>query len=257
MVGTPYNVFKKTQELPNKDFDTIVVGSGTGGLSVASILSQAGKRVLVLEQHFIVGGYTHAFERRGYSWDVGLHYVGHVHIKGTLLNKIFRYISRDKLEWEPLDEIYDRVVFGETEYEFPRGRENFRSKLKEYFPSKIDHTSIDAYFDLLDRVNQAGTGFYIEKILPPFLAKIFGPLLRRKVLQFSDQTTLAVLKSISDNDKLVGVLTAQYGDYGLQPSESSFYMHAVLANHYMEGAGYPVGGGPRLAEVIVPNYCKK
>lgn len=33
------------------DLDAIVIGSGMGGLSTAAILSKAGKKVLVLEQH--------------------------------------------------------------------------------------------------------------------------------------------------------------------------------------------------------------
>jgi len=251
-VGISYSAFKKQQAQNTQIFDAIVIGSGTGGLSVASLLAQEGKRVLLLEQHYIIGGYTHAFKRKGYIWDVGLHYVGQVHKKGTLLNKAFRYISNDMLKWEALDDVYDRAVFGETEYEFPCGRENLKTKLKEYFPHEKDSTSIDAYFALLDEVNNVGVAYYIEKVIPPFLSKIMGSFLRRKVLKFSDQTTLDVLHSITDNEKLIGVLTAQYGDYGLQPKDSSFYMHAVLANHYMEGAAYPVGGGPRLAETIVP-----
>ncbi len=251
IVGESYISFKK-QKGAEKQFDAIVIGSGTGGLSVAAVLAKEGKRVLVLEQHYIIGGYTHAFHRKGYVWDVGLHYVGQVHIAGTLLNKAFRYISDEHLKWEPLDDVYDRAMFGNQEYEFPRGRNNLKAKLKEYFPDKNDVASIDAYFDLLDKVNKVGVGFYVEKVLPEFFAKAFGNFLRRKVLKFSDQTTLSVLQEITDNQKLIGVLTAQYGDYGLQPLESSFYMHAVLANHYMEGAGYPIGGAPRFAETVVP-----
>ncbi|MFH1767498.1 MAG: NAD(P)/FAD-dependent oxidoreductase [Patescibacteria group bacterium] len=249
MIGQSYLLFKpKSQDA--KKFDAIVIGSGTGGLSAASMLAQEGKRVLVLEKHFTIGGYTHAFQRKGYTWDVGLHYVGQVHLPGTLLNKTFRYISKNHLKWEPLDDVYDRVVFGDTEYEFPRGRQNFKNKLKEYFPEDEDKKSIDGYFDLLDTVQKIGPGYFVEKILPPFLAKIFGPLLRRRVLHFSDQTTLSVLKKITKNKKLIGVLTAEYGDYGLPPSRSSFYMHAVLANHYMDGAAYPVGGASKFAETV-------
>lgn len=248
MPGHLYASFTRHTE----KFDAMVIGSGMGGLSAASLLSKAGKKVLLLERHYIIGGYTHYFQRKGYTWDVGLHYVGQVHIKGTLLNRVFRYISNEKLEWTPLDDVYDRAVFGNTVYEFPRGRENLIAKLKEYFPAEQDKTSIDAYFRLLNEVKNVGVGYYIEKALPPFMSRLFGSFLRRKILRYSDQTTLSVFQKLTNNEKLIGVLTAQYGDYGLQPAESSFYMHAVLANHYMDGAGYPVGGAGMIAETVVP-----
>ncbi len=248
ITGHIYHTFTGHHE----KYDAIVIGSGIGGLSVAAILSKAGKKVLVLERHYTVGGYTHSFQRKGYSWDVGLHYVGQVHIDGTPLNKIFRYISNENLKWAPLDDVYDRAVFGNEAFYFVRGKENLRAALKKHFPETKDHVSIDAYFALLDKVENLGISYYIEKILPPFLARIFGSLLRRNVLKYSDLTTLSVLQSLTDNEKLIGVLTAQYGDYGLLPSQSSFYMHALLANHYMDGAGYPVGGAGRIAQTIVP-----
>lgn len=248
MSGIPYTRFNRHEE----HFDAIVIGSGIGGLSVAAMLAKAGKKVLVLERHYILGGYTHLFRRRGYSWDVGLHYVGQVHIPGTMLNKAFRYITNEQLQWASLDDVYDRAVFGDTEYDFPRGKENLKAKLKEYFPDAKDHISIDKYFGLLEEVEHVGVSYYIEKVLPPMIAKIIGPMLRKKVLKYSDLVTLDVLHSITDNEKLIGVLTAQYGDYGLQPSQSSFYMHALLANHYMDGAAYPVGGAGSIANTIVP-----
>ena len=42
------------------DYDVIVVGSGIGGLCSAALLSQMGKKVLVLEQHYTAGGFTHS-----------------------------------------------------------------------------------------------------------------------------------------------------------------------------------------------------
>ena len=41
-----------------KDFDAVVVGAGLGGLSAATYLAKAGKRVLVLEKHNVPGGYA-------------------------------------------------------------------------------------------------------------------------------------------------------------------------------------------------------
>lgn len=248
MAGLLYTKFTRHQD----QYDALVIGSGIGGLSAAAILARAGKKVLVLEKHFILGGYTHFFSRQGYTWDVGLHYVGQVHIAGTVLNKVFRYISDGNLKWAAMDDVYDRAVFGDTFYDFPRGKENLKAKLKQYFPAIEDTQAIDAYFQLLEEVEHIGISYYVEKIIPDWMSKLIGSTLRRKVLRYSDQTTLSVLRGLTTNEKLIGVLTMQYGDYGLPPKDSSFYMHALLANHYMEGAGYPVGGAGSVARTIIP-----
>lgn len=248
MPGMLYNAFKGHAD----SWDAIVIGSGIGGLSVASLLSKQGKKVLLLERHYEIGGFTHVFKRKGYAWDVGLHYVGQAHIPGTTLNKVFRYASDEKLEWAPLDDAYDRIVFGDRHIDFVRGKENLRATFKKEFPDAKDQASIDAYFKLLEEVENIGIGYYVEKALPPFLSKIFGPWLRRGMLRYSDKTTLEVLRGITDNEQLIGVLTAQYGDYGVMPSESSFYMHALVANHYMDGGAYPVGGAGQIANTMVP-----
>ena len=58
--------------LGNK-FDVIVIGSGLGGLTAGATLAKEGKCVLVLEQHFAVGGCATTFNRQGVTYEVGLH----------------------------------------------------------------------------------------------------------------------------------------------------------------------------------------
>ena len=61
----------KKLEAAGEDFDVIVIGSGIGGLTTAAILSRAGKKVLVLEQHDQCGGCCHSFTEKGFEFDTG------------------------------------------------------------------------------------------------------------------------------------------------------------------------------------------
>src|SRR5580698_3391281 len=99
------------QEKITGNYDAIVIGSGLGGLSTAAFLSKEGKKVLVLERHYTPGGFTHVFTRRGYEWDVGLHYVGEVHRPHTDVSRMFNYITDGSLKWAEMDEVYDKMFF--------------------------------------------------------------------------------------------------------------------------------------------------
>ena len=47
-------------------------------------------------------------------------------------------------------------------------------------------------------------------------------------------------------------MTSQWGDCGMAPAESSFIIHSMIAQHYMNGAYYPVGGASQMARTIIP-----
>ena len=49
----------------NEKWDAIVIGSGIGGLTTASILAKTGKKILVLEQHDQAGGCCHTYVDKG------------------------------------------------------------------------------------------------------------------------------------------------------------------------------------------------
>jgi all-trans-retinol 13,14-reductase len=232
-------------------WDAIVIGSGIGGLAAAALLSKhAGKRVLVLERHYTAGGYTHAFRRPGYQWNVGVHYIGEVHDLSSQLRALFDHLSDGRLQWQPLPDVYDRVIMGGNTFEFPSGRERFREQLKRYFPKEASAT--DRYIDAAISTQKAVDLYFAEKAIPRPLAWLAGGLMRARFLRGARQTTLDVLRGFTTNPDWIGLVTAQWGNYGLPPAQSSFGIHAIVAAHYFEGASYPVGGAGSIAQTIAP-----
>ena len=122
--------------------------------------------------------------------------------------------------------------------------------MRGYFPR--EEQAIGRYLKLLSRVSGATGAFFAEKAMPATIAKVAGPLLKRRFLNYAGRTTGEVLAGLTSDRELAAVLTGQWGDYGLPPAQSSFAMHALIAQHYLEGAFYPVGGASQIAATIAP-----
>lgn len=229
-------------------YDTIVIGSGIGGLATAVCLAKAGQKVLVLERHYTAGGYTHSFTRKGYEWDVGVHYIGEVHRPGSPLRKVFDYLSDEQLLWAEIDDPFERIHIGDAYYEFHKGKVAWREKMLSYFPNEVQ--AIDSYLELVQELNRTSRSFFVERALPPLLAKLLRPTLTSRFLNLATQTTADVLNKLTQNKQLIAVLTSQWGDYALAPEQSSFAIHALVFGHYLNGAAYPIGGASSIGRSI-------
>ena len=55
-------------------YDVVVIGSGLAGLTAANVLARTGRSVLLLEQHYKLGGMATWFKRPGgHIFDISLH----------------------------------------------------------------------------------------------------------------------------------------------------------------------------------------
>ena len=238
----------------DQHYDAIVIGSGMGGLANAALLSLLGKKVCVLEQHYTAGGFTHAYEREGYEWDVGVHYIGEVHNKKSTLRRVFDVISEGRIKWAEMDPVYDKIILADKEYDFVAGRLHFINQLVEYFPH--EKQVIEQYVDLIRTISSATPRFFAGQAMPRWMGRlynVFRPLLVPK--EFF-KTTRQVLEELTSNQELTSVLTGQWGDYGQVPRDAAFMMHALIAKHYLAGGAYPVGGASVIAREIIPTIQK-
>lgn len=245
---SPYKNFKGKEK-----FDTIIIGSGISGLALGSILSKANHKVLVLERHYTPGGLTHTFTRNDYEWDVGVHYVGEVGTT-TILKKAYDYVCETPIEWTDMGDVYERVYFGDKSYEFRKGEQNFLDYFSNLFPDEKE--SLKKYVQLLIELEIISRGYYMEKVIPNFASWLIGKWLRKKYIKIAEKSTKEVMDGFFKDKKLKAILTAQFGDFGLTPAESSFAMHAAVARHYLEGGFYPKGGSAIFFEKIAPVIIK-
>jgi len=234
-------------------YDAVVIGSGIGGLTTAALLSDLGWKVCVLEQHYTAGGYTHSYDRNGYEWDVGVHYIGDVGTK-TRTRMMFDYLSGGRLKWAPMDDEYDRFYIGDKVFSAIAGKQQFRENLLKCFPAEAQ--AIDRYLDLLNQVGKAVSVYSVNKLLKPWQRLVAWPFLKLKTPPLLFRNTYEVLSELTQDQDLIAVLCGQWGDMGLPPKRSAFIVHAMIARHYMYGGFYPVGGSWNIAETIIPKIQK-
>ena len=247
-IGRRYRA-KRLQE----DYDAVIIGSGIGGLTSAALLSDLGWKVCVLEQHYTAGGYTHSYDRNGYEWDVGVHYIGDVGAP-THTRQLFDFISAGKLKWSPMDAEYDRFYIGDRVFSAIAGKQQFRQNLLDRFPG--EQQAIDQYMQLLNRVGKAMPVYSLSRLLRPWQRVLAWPLLKLKTPSLLFRNTYEVLSELTDNQDLIAVLCGQWGDMGLPPRRSAFMVHAMIARHYLHGGYYPVGGSWNIASSIIPQIQK-
>ncbi len=228
-------------------FDVVVIGAGLGGLVSGALLARAGRSVLMLERHTVAGGNATVFRRRGYVFDVGLHYVGGCGADGTL-PRILRAAGAEGIRFNELDpDGYDELVLPGLRFAIPRGRDAFRERLIATFPA--ERAGIDRYVRLLAELARVLPRLHRPVALGAAL--LASPLL----LRYRGATFARFLDTCTSDPALRAVLGAQHIGYALPPSRASVLVAAGITAHYLEGAYYPRGGGQVLSDRLAQAFA--
>jgi phytoene dehydrogenase-like protein len=229
------------------DYDAVVIGSGSGGLTAAVALANAGRRVVVFEQHYLPGGYSQSFTLRGYRFSPGVHYVGQLG-PGEGLRRMYEGlgVADDLVFFEINPDGYDHAIVGNERFDIPKGVDNFRSRLKERFPA--ESRGIDGYFEMVERIANE-----LAWASPPRSLKdtLLLPKRMWATLRFGMMPLGRCLDRFTDDPLLRAILSIQAGDHGMAPSRAPMALHAGLQSYYFNGACYPRGGGHAIPDALI------
>jgi all-trans-retinol 13,14-reductase len=147
--------------------------------------------------------------------------------------------------------VYDVVHLADgTRFEHARPRAALEANLREAFPAA--HPDIARYFAALDASRASAATPFQQHAMPAWLGNALGWIKAQALHTWWGRTTDEVLDECTRDARLRAVLCAQWGDHGGKPSRASFAMHAMIAEHYLDGAWYPVGGAGAFARGLVP-----
>lgn len=230
------------------DFDIVIIGSGLGGLCAGAYLAKNGKKVLILEQHFLIGGCATCFKRKGILIDAGLHEMDFGDFKTDMKHIIFKKLGLDKkIKFIKLPSAWS-IKSKNYNLTLPHGIENAKAILKQEFPQECK--GIDKYFDSIKLQAYAVRRFpwdmnFLELFLYPFTtAWIF---LKNKIM---NKKVDEVLNSLIKDKKLKKILNANLGYYHHDSKEFIFSFHAIAQKHYYDSGVYIKGGSQSLSDAL-------
>lgn len=240
----PAGPFAKSE---GNDADVLVIGSGLGGLCCAAAFARQGFKPIVFEQHDKPGGYATVFSRPGgFTFDASLHSTT-VSERNGIFNLIQGFPEITDVEFIPHPNLY-RAIYPEHDFRVPqRDLKGYVDMLVKLFPD--EKAGIEGLFDdmkgLLNeiiRLSQARGQVDMSRFPVDF------PL----VFKFNNKPWGDMVDARLKNLKLKGLVSGQWGYYGLPPSKLSSFYYALPNIGYLTGGGfYPKGRSQAIGDALV------
>lgn len=215
-------------------YDAIVIGAGIAGLVCGAFLAKSGKKVLLIEQHSIPGGYCTSFKRKGFNFDAAVHHIGGCG-KWGVVGRCLKTLGIE-MDFYPLDPM-DHLIFPNFTIEIPADVDEYILRLQERYPLEKD--GIKHFFQDFFKLYRATFNNEKSQILDRYRNLTYGEM----------------LNTFFHNDELKMILSAQWGYIGLPPTHASAIgMCQMMINYLKDGAFFPAGGTQEFANAFFKKF---
>jgi phytoene dehydrogenase-like protein len=224
---------------PERSYDAVIIGAGIGGLICANLLAREQLRVLLVEQHYMVGGYCSTFRRKGFTFDAATHFYPLLGNPATITGKLLRDlgVTNGWVKMDPVDHFH--FPDGST-FAVPADFDTYLSRLKLEFPHEAE--SMDRFFAVVHEL-------YLSGLLTYFRWRETD-----RLAQHSEMTVRQALDQHFRDPKLKLLLAADCGHWGSPPSRTSFVFDSMLRLSYFLGNYYPRGGSQAFADELALRF---
>jgi phytoene dehydrogenase-like protein len=255
----PAPAFPADRPRDDTHHDVVVVGAGIGGLTAAALLARRGLDVLVLDQHFLPGGFCTSWPRqvrRGdarlrYVFDAGVHDVSGLGPRGPVRHLLEALGIAERLEWRRMTHEY---ILPGLRLKVPERADDFVTMLGERFPAEraairsffaeIEAVYRELYADVETTGGVPAPPVTVDGMLdyPPAHPHAF------RWMNVPFGTMLDAYFSDRQLKELMSVLSGYLSD---DPGSLTVGAMAPIFGYYFDGGHYPVGGSQALADALV------
>ncbi len=216
-------------------YDALIIGAGPSGLASGIRLAQFGKRVAILEKHYLWGGLNSFYKLNGRLFDSGLHALTNFAPRGAKSTPLGRILRQLRIDWSALElgeQSFSQIAFPGSILRFSNDFALFSSEIARVFPRQV------ANFERL--LAELPTYASLEQASKPSSA-------RRE------------LARIFDDELLIEMLlcpTCFYG--GAREGDLDWDQFGILFRSiFLEGLARPKGGIRALLDLFVERFEKE
>ncbi|OYT32302.1 MAG: all-trans-retinol 13,14-reductase [Thermofilum sp. ex4484_79] len=237
------------------EYDVIIVGSGIGGLTCGALLSKRGYKVLVLEQHYMIGGYCSSFQRKRFVFNTGVGDVSGLWEKGPI-TFLLKELGLKKDDLFVKNRI--RYIFKGKEIDADN-LDSLVRLLSEMFPEEKEN--IHVFFDEARKAYEEcyrDAEVYGTPLPAELIVKVFG---EKKLLNYPrehphfydwmNKTYKEKLDEYFRNEDLKTLLCALLGYIGTSPEKTpASSALTACVSYYLYGGYFTKGGALKFADSL-------